>query len=162
MVYEQKIALSLQFSVFNNDLFIIYLLWLRLFVLQNFHLQNKWPRVSRHPAKNLTWDDWDFQMLACAERKIIPLWVEYHSLQTINLWRIVLGVLKIVCSPQILDLKGHDLDEATPSLNKVVTRTMTVLSLDKVWGLEKSSKDQSKDWTRLDALAQTHTRCFML
>ena len=43
---------------------------------------------------------------------------------------IVLGVLKIACSPQILDLKGHDSDGATPSLNKLVTRTITVLSLE--------------------------------
>lgn len=155
---------------FNSELFIIYLLWLWLFVLHNFHLQNKWLRVSRHQAKNLTRGDWDSQMLACAERKIIPLWVVYHSLQTINLWKIVLGVLKTVCSPQILDLKGHDWDEVTPSLNKLVTRTLTVLSLDKVWGPEKAEKIgrmyyvRTRSRTGLSWLTnfKTHIRFLML
>lgn len=139
IVYEQEIALHLQLTVFNSDLFTIYLLWLWLFVLHNFHLQNKWLGVSHHPAKNLTRGDWDSQMLACVERKIIPLWAVHHSLQTLSLWKIVLGVPKIVCSPQTLGLKGHDSDEATPSLNKLVTRANTVLSLEKVWGPELST-----------------------
>lgn len=152
---------------FNSELFIIYLLWLWLFVLHNFHLQNKWLRVSRHQAKNLTRGDWDSQMLACAERKIIPLWVVYHSLQTINLWKIVLGVLKTVCSPQILDLKGHDWDEVTPSLNKLVTRTLTVLSLDKVWGPEKAERLDActhsiAHWAFLAYKLKTHIRFLML
>lgn len=87
-------------------------------------------------------------MLACVERKIIPLWAVHHSLQTLSLWKIVLGVPKIVCSPQTLDLKGHDSDEATPSLNKLVTRANTVLSLEKVWGPELSTFKRQPSHTR--------------